>query len=204
MEPEKLKDLFNSFLENYKEEIINDVWLKQRSQFRDFWENKILHPENTELTQQEIDFIVRILDSNGKGNTKGSEAIAGVMIPQGVWRKLFYQLKEDKQLSGCINSIFISTSSEERSNHIDTLYLLNKGTKNSLTGQSGNAINCLLAAYDPFLHLSIVSLNHRRKLLKGLGIEENFIHGSIGTQIEETSRLIKSKFQEAGSFSFCI
>lgn len=198
MEPEKLKDLFNSFLENYKEEIINDVWLKQRSQFRDFWENKILHPENTELTQQEIDFIVRILDSNGKGNTKGSEAIAGVMIPQGVWRKLFYQLKEDKQLSGCINSIFISTSSEERSNHIDTLYLLNKGTKNSLTGQSGNAINCLLAAYDPFLHLSIVSLNHRRKLLKGLGIEENFIHGSIGTQIEETSRLIKSKFQEAG------
>jgi len=198
MENERLKELFETFLNNYQEETINNIWVTQRSRFRGFWDKKILRPESDELTEQEIDDIVRILDSNGKGNTKGSEAIAGVMIPQGAWRKLFNQLKEDKELAECINSIFVSISVEERVKYIDALYALNKGNKNSLTGQSGNAINCLLAAYDPFLHLSIVSLNHRSKLLKGLGMEYNSIQDSIGTQIEETSRLIKLKFDEAG------
>ena len=44
--------------------------------------------------------------------------------------------------------------------------------KNRLTGKSGSAINCLLAAYDPFQNLSIVSLNGSLwNLLKCLGIE---------------------------------
>ncbi len=197
MNSEKLNNLFESFLDSYQEDEKNQTWKVQSSDFKRFWNERIMKTNNQELNEQEIDDIIKILDSHGKGNTKNSEAIAGVMIPQGVWRRMFNQLKKEKQLAECINSILTSSTSEERINKIDELYILNGRNKNSLTGQSGSAINCLLAAYDPFNNLSIVSLNDRKKLLKSLGTEYDSAQDSIGTQIEKTTRLIKSKFKEA-------
>jgi hypothetical protein len=39
----------------------------------------------------DCDRVIRILDRNGKGNTKDSHAVAKVMIPQGAWRRMLNQ-----------------------------------------------------------------------------------------------------------------
>lgn len=141
MNIEKLKTLFELFLKSYQEEEKNKIWTIQSTAFKEFWNERIMKSDNQGLNEQEIDDIIRILDSHGKGNTKNTEAIAGAMIPQNVWRKMFIQLREEKQLANCINSILTSTTSEERIRGIDELYVLNRNNKNSLTGQSGSAIN---------------------------------------------------------------
>lgn len=197
MNIEKLKALFELFLKSYQEEEKNKIWTIQSTAFKEFWNERIMKSDNQGLNEQEIDDIIRILDRHGKGNTKNTEAIAGAMIPQNVWRKMFIQLREEKQLANCINSILTSTTSEERIRGIDELYVLNRNNKNSLTGQSGSAINCLLAAYAPFTNFSIISLNDRFKLMKSLGLEYNPTHDSIGIQCEKTAKLIKAKFEEA-------
>lgn len=119
MENEKLKELFEIFLKSYQEEAMNKIWTNQSSVFKKFWDERIMIPTGQELNDQEIDIIIRILDRNGKGNTKESEAVAKIMIPQDVLRKLFKQVKEDKLLAESINSILSSISSEERIKQID-------------------------------------------------------------------------------------
>lgn len=195
MENEKLKELFELFLESYPEEQKNSLWTIQSANFRKFWDERLMMPDSQELTDSEIDEIVRILDSHGKGNTKDSEAIASVMIPQGAFRRMFHKLKKDKAISECIDLILKSTSPEERIKQIDRLYKFNRNDIKYLTGKSGNAINCLLAAYDPFNNSSIASLNHRFKLLTSLDVEYDPTNDSIGTQIERTNSLITLKFQ---------
>ncbi len=201
MTTETLKSLFDDFIKHHKEEEKNNIWHKQSTEFREFWTDKIMAADTKELYDQDIDDIVRILDRNGKGNTKESDAIARVMIPQGAWRRLFNQLKEENELSITIDSIFKAKSEEELAGKINELYTLNEGNKNNLTGKSGNAINCLMAAYDPFKNLSIVSLNDRNNLLKFLEDGYNTSADSIGNEIVSTSKHIINIFKEAGIFN---
>ena len=194
MEKEAVNELFRSFLINYQVDQKNNIWKIQSSNFIKFWDERIMKA-GPELTDQEIDDIVRILDSHGKGNTKESEAVAGVMIPQGAWKRMFHQLRSDKTIANCIDLILKTNSSEEKIRQIDKLFELNQSVIGHLTGKSGNAINCLLAAYDPFNNSSIVSLKDRYKFLKSLGIEYDYTNESIGTQIEKTNSLIKTSFE---------
>lgn len=188
---------YNNFIQGYNAEQKDIIWKQQSQIFRDFWNNRILNQRINELDDVEIDDIVKILDKKGKGNTKNDEAIAIVMIPQGVWRRMFNEIHVTKELSDLINRIFIEQDIELKANYIDKLYELNKERKNSLTGQSGNAINCLLAAYDPFNNLSMVSLNDRAKLMQFLNIEiTNWSDLSIGHKITQSNYLIIKFFKE--------
>ncbi len=194
MENNNLKTHFEEFYNSYPEDDKNQIWTRHSKDFHDFWENKILNPDYGELNDMEIDDIVMIMDSKGKGNTPQTESVASVMIAQGAWRRLFNQLHEDNKLSGAIESIFKSESDTEKIDAINKLYTVNEGNKNNLTGKSGNAVNTFLAVYDPFKYLSIVSLRDREKLLSGLDIAYSGEGKSIGEQIVETSNLILQYF----------
>ncbi len=196
MENAKIKEDFYSFKAHYNESEKNEIWNEQSKEFKFFWENRILNPADEELHDHEIDDIVKILDRHGKGNNRESEAVARVMIPQGAWRRLFNQLKEDTALSGCIDKILKANHSNIIESEIDRLYELNKDNKNNLTGKSANAINSFLAAFDPFRNLSIVSINDRNKLLAGMGIPIEIEALSTGKQVVKTSEIILSKFNE--------
>lgn len=67
-----------------------------------------------------------------------------------------------------------------------------------LTGNSGNAINLFLAAWNPFINSSIISLNHRNKFIQGLGILYNPSQYTIGEQIVKTNVLIYDFFNDLG------
>jgi hypothetical protein len=188
--------LYQDFLKDYDIPSHIEIWTTQSKKFRAFWNDKILYGKDPELNDQEIDEIVRILDSHGKGNTKKSFSLANVLIPQGVWRRMFNELKSDKPLSKLITEIF--TTPKDRISLINNLYKLNKDRKNSLTGQSGNAINTFLAAYDPFENLSIVSLNDRDKLIRKLSTERIDNLKTIGDKIVTSSKIILNYFKEVG------
>ncbi|MBN1182282.1 MAG: hypothetical protein JXB49_08350 [Bacteroidales bacterium] len=203
MNNQDLKELFNSFLINYQEGVKNKIWEEQSLRFRKFWNERIIKASDMELTDDELDAVIKILDSHGKGNTKDTEAIASLLIPQVKSRTIFRELRKDKTLSACIDIILKTNSSEERRIKIDELYELNQGRIKNLTGRSGNAINCLIAAYDPFNNLSIVSLNDRFKLIKSLEIDYSPTNDTIGAQIVKTADLIKIKFNEAEISTNC-
>ncbi len=94
MNTQGIKKLFDDFLLNYDVESKNGIWKAQSQKFRDFWNKKILSDRKEELNEGEVDEVIRIIDSSGKGNRKGCEAIARVMIPQGAWRRMYLQTTE--------------------------------------------------------------------------------------------------------------
>ena len=72
MKSEKLKSLFDDFIEDYDEKSNDSIWSRQSEQFKRFWKEKMLSHHIQELNDQEVDEIVRLLDVHAKGNTKSS------------------------------------------------------------------------------------------------------------------------------------
>ena len=181
-------DLFNEFLKNYDAESKDSLWLEQSLQFKNFWQDKILPHSKEDLNDAETDEIIKILDRNGRGNTKESEAVAKAMIAQGAWRRMFNELKNKQPLHQCLDKIFKSSGSE-RETLINELYRLNEGNRNNLTGPSANAINDMIFAWNPSSNVSIISLNDRRKVLEYFGFENrtDFEKDSIGEKIVKSN-----------------
>lgn len=196
MESKILVTLFDNFIDSYDEKSIERIWIEHSRKFREFWNNRIMSNNNKELNDQEIDDIVKILDRNGKGNKKGAESVAKIMIPQGAWRRMFNELHSNVKLKACLDKILFTKDSKERSTEINKLYKINTN-KNSLTGKSGNAINALLVACEPFCNLSIVSLNDRAKLISYFGLK-SIDDLNQGEKIVESNRLIADYFEEVG------
>lgn len=196
MNKNQILNLFNSFIVDYDEKSKIEIWQKQSQTFRGFWNEKIIN-ETGELNDNETDQIIRILDKNAKGNTRESQAVAKAMIPQGVWRKMFNELKNKKELSGLLNSIFQEEDNNRKIELINKLYKVNESNKNSLTGKNGNALNAMLFAHDPEGYISIISLNHRNKIIEYLGFPggPDFETASPGEKIILTNKVIIDGFK---------
>jgi hypothetical protein len=194
------KDLFSQFLQTYNVGLKDAIWASQSETFRNFWDHKIANGIPESLTDNDIDVIVRILDRNGKGNTKDTEAVARAMIAQGAWRRMFHELCANKELSSVISNIFTARDPGTQAEHIDALYKINEGKKNNLTGQSGNAINAMLAAYNPVLNLSVISLKDRKMIIDyfRFPISFDFDNSSTGTKFVRTSNIILEGFKAEG------
>lgn len=143
--------------------------------------------------------MIRILDSKGKGNTRESESVAHVSMPQGAWRKLFNELHSNRKLGQIVFSILEETSEKKKSKLVDQLYEQNK-TSNRLTGPTGNVINAFLAAYDPVNNLSMVSPNHRKELCQFLDITalSDWETMSNGERIVQSNRMLVDTLRNFG------
>jgi Endonuclease NucS C-terminal domain len=200
MQKQDIQSLFSSFLTNYDPEAKDATWEKQSKQFRDFWEIKIMPGGKEELNELETDQIIKILDRHGKGNTKESEAVARAMIAQGAWRRMFNDIKNNKDLSTLLNQVFLETDTSRKAAVIDKVYKLNEGRRNNLTGQSGNAVNAMLFAWNPQTNVSVISLKDRRKAIEYFGFEKNvnFEKDSVGKKIVQSNADILNGFKNSG------
>jgi hypothetical protein len=180
-----LNALVNQFLGEYGAKAKDDVWIQQSDKFRKFWDGRIRGGGAGEIPDEECDEIIRILDRNGKGNNKDSEAVAKAMVPQGAWRRMLNEFRTNIELGGLVAQVLEAPSSDERADFIDKLYTFNAGRANNLTGPSGNTINAFLAAHDPVKNLSVISLKDRRAIIEFLGIPVSFDWetASIGRRI---------------------
>ena len=93
---------FKRFLEERDYNKFDSIWEKQSARFREFWKEKIMDDGASDLTDSEIDEIVLILDKNAKGSNKDTVAVAKIMIPQGVWRRLFKEIQSKKKVERTI------------------------------------------------------------------------------------------------------
>ena len=169
-----LPKLAKEFLDTYDAPAKDRVWQGQSDAFRKSWSEKVLAPGDSSLSDEACDAIIRILDRSGKGNTKDTEAVARTMVTQGAWRRMLKEFRTNKRLAALVNSILETGDANQKAVLIDELYRVNEGQRNNLTGQSGNAINAFLAAFDPFKNLSVISLKDRRTLIEFLDLSVPF------------------------------
>src|SRR5215813_13397697 len=111
MNPQEITKLFQTFTERYKTEEKVAIWRSQSQRFRDFWNQRIMSGRKDELSDAELDEIIRILDRNGKGNNATSEAVSRVMIPQGAWRRMFNHIKSEPPLAKALNDVLTAADS---------------------------------------------------------------------------------------------
>ncbi len=194
------KQLFDQFLESYDAQRKDAVWANQSANFRRFWQVRVMKEGGGPISDGEADPIIAILDKNGRGNTRNSEAVAKAMVAQGAWQRMFNDLHDTKKIGKPLNSALITKNGQERANAIDELYNANVDRRNNLTGPSGNPVNAMLAAYDPIENLSIISMGHRLKLLSALGVElpAGFEELSQGQRMVTSHTLILDYFRKLG------
>lgn len=179
------------FLKRYHAAEADLAWNRNSASFRSFWTDRVMAKPVCPIPDNEIDPVIRVLDRNGSGNTKGCEAVAKVMIPQGAWRRMFNELHCSASLGGALNAVFIAEGHDQRAAAIDKLYEVNTNA-NYLTGASGNAVGAMLAAWAPSLNLSMISLNDRARVISylGLDIQPNWDTASIGERMESSNEAI--------------
>ncbi|HLA48823.1 MAG: hypothetical protein A2W77_05575 [Nitrospinae bacterium RIFCSPLOWO2_12_39_16] len=199
MEKQKIIDIFNKFRDGYDEEAKTAIWNDHSRRFREFWNNKVINKRISNLNESDIDDMIRILDKNGKGNTRKDESVAKAMIPQGVWRRMFREIKSNAKLKDLLNNIFIEKDDKEKIRLINELYEKNTSGKNSLTGKSAIAINTILFAH-AIEHISVVSLGDRRKIIEFFGFSggPNFDVDSPGKKIVMSNNAIIAGFKSLG------
>lgn len=194
-----LKNLYEDFLKSYDEDK-KLVWQRKSKEFKDFWTNKILNDEVLGITDDEIDSIVRILDFNAKGKSRGEPSVAKVMVPQGAWRRLFKEIKSNEKIRDIFAKVFDIGHETELVGLLDKLVKENQGRKNYLTGSSANVINDFLFTNNPEKYLSIVSLNDRRRIIDHFGLKNgpDFEKDSFGAKIVLSNNAILEGFRKIG------
>ncbi len=179
---------------------MDHAWQEISQRFRTFWKERVLSPDPSPISDSDCDEIIRILDRNGKGNTKNSEAVAKAMVPQGAWRRMLNEFHANRELGALVNLVLAESQPASKAALIDDLYKKNTGQRNNLTGPSGNTVGAFLAAYDPISNLSMISLNDRRAVIEFLGLSVGFDWdtASIGTRITETNKVILDGIRDLG------
>ncbi|PIN74271.1 hypothetical protein COV20_01490 [Candidatus Woesearchaeota archaeon CG10_big_fil_rev_8_21_14_0_10_45_16] len=201
MDKETIKKLYDEFLNEYDADKKDQIWQEQSKMFREFWTDFLLNDNVKELNESQIDEIVKILDKNAKGSTKEDEAVAKAMIPQGVWRRMFNEIKENKEIREKLFKIISSENDEEVISAVNHLYKINEGRKNSLTGKSANAICAMMFSYNPKRNLSVISLNSRERIIPFFGFESvDFENESPGDKIIKSNKSIIKGFKSLGIF----
>lgn len=199
--PEKnFSSFFAEFQASYDDLKRDAIWEDQSAQFRDFWNGRIMAADSDFISEEDCDRIIKILDSNGKGNNRQSEAVARAMVSQGAWRRLFNELHKNKKLGSAVNKILIERSPNQKAQFIDELYRMEEAQRIYLTGKSGNTISAFIAAYDPFSSLSIISLKDRQLLLEYLEspYAEEMEKESIGKKIINSGVILSKAINESG------
>ncbi len=188
-----IQDLISRFIKSYDSAARENIWQKQSAAFRQFWSQRVLAQGLGKISDDDCDAIIRILDRNGKGNTKDSHAVARALVPQNVWRNLFNILHSDQKLGNQVDSILRERNIDCKIKLVDDLYAANAGGKNWLTGESGNVLNIFLAAYDPLENLLSASLKHRKAQLDFLEAKLPFdwSSASVGSRIVHSNLLIR-------------
>ncbi|MEX3930385.1 hypothetical protein AB4Y32_00980 [Paraburkholderia phymatum] len=199
-DPNTIAPLIATFLSTYDAQQKDQTWQQLSQRIRHFWTARILSDGTDPLSDAECDEIIRILDRNGKGNTRDDEAVAKVMVPQGAWRRMLNEFHSNRPLGDLVYSVLSEGDDARRAGLIDDLYRRNAGQKNNLTGPSGNTVGAYLAAFDPVRNLSIISLKDRRAVIQyfGLSNDIDWDAAPIGERIVASNRVILDGMRRLG------
>lgn len=60
--------------------------VKFSSFLREFWSSRVMGADVNPISDEDCEKVIKILDRNGKGNNKDTEAVARAIMSQGAWR----------------------------------------------------------------------------------------------------------------------
>jgi hypothetical protein len=194
----KITKLFNDFRAEYNSEKSENIWKKQSEEFRRFWREKILNDNYTELSETDMDNVIRFFDSKAKGAGKefeknGGESAALANIPKPKWHGVFKDLKKEKDIRNIVNQILVTEGDDLKINLINELN--EKNTIKYLTGEKAMILNAFLFTYNPDKYLSVLSVEHKLSLVDFFGLGDLNQYKTYGEKIIETNRDIISGFK---------
>jgi hypothetical protein len=195
MEPTKIQALFKQFLSEFDSARKIEIWESQRQIFKRFWSDKILNPKS-ELTVDDTDAIIRLLDTKARGHQKTDEPVATTGIRQGLWERLFDTLKSRQDIQRTLDQIFAEAIDAKLIGLINRLEQENKSNKNGLTGKSAVMLNALLFINNPTNFVSIVSLSHRFQIMRAFDLGNPDEFKTYGEQIVLSNRKIIDGFRD--------
>lgn len=184
-------EMFQQFNEICTE---RNVWIEYQDIFHDFWNNKIMNDNITSLDDADIDPIIRMLDQNGKGNTRGSIVVAKAFIRMGMWYRAFRSLKDKVDLRNKFNQILTNNDDDQLINLLNEFETINKDNSNGLTGKNAVIINAILCLNNPTYFISAVSLEHRKRIYEYL-YAQPFEFNSFGEKLILSNRKIINFFR---------
>lgn len=196
----KFASFFQEFDGIYDSPKKEKIWIEQSAQFCEFWNTRVMASDTEIISEDDCDKVIKIIDRSGKGNNKDTEAIAKAMVSQGAWRRLFNELHKNKKLGLAVNKILVEKDPKLKAQYIDELYVMDDAQKIYLTGKSGNTISVFLAAFDPTINLSIISLKDRKLLLECLDspYATEFESASIGNKIVQSNTILADAIRASG------
>ncbi|MCK6619692.1 MAG: DUF1016 family protein [Calditrichaceae bacterium] len=178
----KFELLFKEFIDSYDSEKYDLIWAQHSLKFKSFWNEKIV--QGKELSEAEIDPIVRMIDIKAKGfNKKTDEAAALVGLRQGVWYRIFKDLKIKTNIRDILNQIFNTDQDQKLIDLINSLAKENQTYKNGLTGANATALNALLFINNPGKYISSVSLRHRIQIINSFNLGSIEAYKDYGEKI---------------------
>jgi hypothetical protein len=118
--------------------------------------------------------------------------VAKCMLTQRDWYRIFKDLKSHTELAEKLDHIFTETDQKRRALLADQLKRLNLSHKNPLTAPQAIAINAMLFCNDPSQFTSVVSLNHRKLIVKAFELGEYRDDWSYGEQIFRSNELLQN------------
>lgn len=197
MNKEQIKKLLDEFLATYDVEKHRTVWLQHSKTFREFWKTKILTYGKTPISEGDYDAIIRLIDVKARGfNKETDEAVAHVGLYQGIWYRIFNDLKEKSDIRTTLNKIFNSDEERVLLEMVNRLEKENEDNKNGLTGKHANALNALLFINKPDNFLSSVSLSHRFQVIEAFGFGDPREYKTYGEKVIKSNRDIIAGFKE--------
>lgn len=195
MDTTEIKKLFDEFRASYEAEKREAIWTEQSKMFREFWRSKIL-ANTTPVSEAEYDPIIRLIDVKARGfNRETGEAVAHVGLYQGVWYRIFNDLREKENIRTTLDNIFNSDEEHVLVEMVNRLEKENDKNKNGLTGKNANALNAMLFINKPNRFLSCVSLSHRMQIIESFGLGDPASYKTYGERVIGSNRDIISGFK---------
>lgn len=200
MTKEEIIKIFNDFRAEYNFEKYEQVWRNQSEKFRQFWREKVLNGNYPELSEADMDYVIRFFDKNAKGarefRENGGEHAARAGIYQGMWYRALKDLKNKQDIREILNQIFEAKDDSLKMGLVNKLEKINQKNKNGLTGRSAIILNALLFTYNPDQYLTMLSINHRFALIDFFGLGDPKQYKTYGEQVIKTNNDIVSGFKE--------
>ena len=200
MEKEEIVKLFNNFTAEYDFKENEQVWKNQSEEFRQFWREKIMNNNYPELSEEDMDHVIRFFCSRARGagefKRSGGKAAALANIYQGLWYKAFRSLKKKKDIREKLNQIFTIEDENQRIILVDELEKMNQENRNGLTGKEAIILNAFLFTYNPDKYLPMLSTVHRLALIDFFNLGNPKQYKTYGEQVIKTHNDIVLGFKE--------
>jgi len=201
MTREEIIELFNNFCAEFNSEKKENIWRKQSEEFRQFWREKVLNGNYPELSEADMDYVIRFFDSNARGarefRENGGEHAAKAGIYQGMWYRALKDLKKKQDIREILNQIFEAKDDDLKIGLVNKLEKVNQKNKNGLTGRGAIILNALLFTYSPDKYLTMLSVvNHRFPLIDFFELGDPRQYKTYGEQVIKTNNDIVLGFKE--------